>query len=417
MTTSEAPSRTYVWAWLPGATEPVPAGVLVPHGDVTTFRYGRSYLERADAVPLYLPELPLRPGSIPPVRGLRMAGCIADAGPDAWGQRVVLHRRLGRAGRDTDPAELDPLVYLLESSSDRTGALDFQEHPDACVPRSTTAPLEAMLGAAELVDQGQMLPPALADALLGGSSLGGARPKVALESGGRHLIAKFPSHTDTYPVVRAEAVAMALARRVGIEAARTELVECLGRDVLLVERFDRTATPGERRMVVSALTILELDELFTRYATYHDLADAIRARFTEPDRTLRELFSRIVFNVLVGNTDDHARNHAAWWDGEMLALAPAYDLCPQPRSGGEAVQAMAIGPDGSRHSRLTICVAAAPTYHLTAAEARAVVDRQLEVIRSRWGEAADEARLTEADRRLLWGRQIVNPYCLEGYGA
>jgi serine/threonine-protein kinase HipA len=90
---------------------------------------------------------------------------------------------------------------------------------------------------------------------------------------------------------------MELARRVGLDVPATRVTRSLGRDVLLVDRFDRTDIPGQRRLLVSALTILGLDEMLARYAAYPDLAHAIRARFTRPQATLRELFARIVFNV------------------------------------------------------------------------------------------------------------------------
>src|SRR5690606_20000377 len=114
--------------------------------------------------------------------------------------------------------------------------------------------------------------------------------------------------------------------------------------VLLVERFDRKATAEgwTRRGMVSALTLFGLDEMMARYASYQDLAEIIRHRFARPAQTLRELFGRIVFNVLCGNTDDHARNHAAFWNGHQLSLTPAYDICPQARTGNEASQAMLI---------------------------------------------------------------------------
>lgn len=415
MTSDPGPRRAYVWVWLPGATEPVVAGVLERYGELITFTYGRSYLARAEAVPLYLPELPLVRGRQRPPDGMSVAGCISDAGPDAWGQRVVLHRLLGRADRSTDPAALSLLAYLLESASDRIGALDFQASPDTYVERSASGTLEELVHAAGRLEAGEPFSPALDQALLAGSSLGGARPKVLVDGADRQLIAKLSSRSDPYPVVKAEGVAMELARRAGVHAARTEVIECVGHDVLLVERFDRTPMPGERRMVVSALTVLELDEMVARYATYPDLADVVRARFTEPAATLRELFARIVCNVCVGNTDDHARNHAAFWDGAQLTLTPAYDVCPQARSGGEVAQAMAIGPDGFRSSQLAGCVRAAGTYGLSTADARQLVDHQLEVIHAEWDDAADAARLTRADREALWGRQILNPYALEGY--
>lgn len=162
--------------------------------------------------------------------------------------------------------------------------------------------------------------------------------------------------------------------------------------------------------MVSLLTMSGLDEMLGRYATYHQFADLIRRRFTDPAATLRELFGRIVFNICVGNTDDHARNHAAFWDGEYLSLTPAYDLCPQPRSGTEANQAMAIGRQGQRESRLAICREAGETYLLTRAEADEIIDRQIDVITAQWTDAADEARLTAQDRQRLWQRQILNPF-------
>nr|MBP6730161.1 HipA domain-containing protein [Microthrixaceae bacterium] len=160
--------------------------------------------------------------------------------------------------------------------------------------------------------------------------------------------------------------------------------------------------------------VLGLDEFGGRYATYWELADSIRARFTDPDLTLRELFSRITFNVLVGNTDDHARNHAAFWDGRSLSLTPAYDLCPQPRIGRETAQAMAIAPDGFRRSELAGCIERAGTYHLDAAEARSIVHRQIDTIAANWAEVCDAARLTEVERMSLWEREFMNPSVLVG---
>ena len=397
--------------WLPGASDPVVAGRLTDRGTVVTFTYGRSYLERADAIALYLPELPLRRGEIAPLSG-QIAGCMADAGPDAWGRRVIEHCR---AGQDLD---LATLAYLLESGSDRIGGLDFQASATEYVPRGGgEAALDDLVEAAERVERGLPLTPALDRALLHGSSVGGARPKALLVDGHRWILAKFSSTTDSYPVVKAEYAAMELARRAGLDTARVELTDAVGKDVLLVDRFDR---PGgsARRIMVSALTILELhdaDGMAGRYATYPDLADQIRARFTQPDATLRELFSRITFNILIGNTDDHPRNHSAFWDGTDLTFTPAYDICPQARTGEEAAQAMAFGPGGERLSQVARCVAQARSYHLTEAEARAVVDHQIDVIRRDWDAVCDLARLTTVDRQRLWGRQFLNPYSLYEY--
>ena len=421
MAASTTPDRAYVWIWLPGAKEPVVAGVVRQNGDLLVYNYAASYLARPDAISLYLPEFPLQRGFLPPLDGLTVAGCIRDGAPDVWGQRVILARHAGRGTLAPDTGDLPLLTYLLESGSDRVGALDFQASPTEYIPRITTASLATMQAATEDFLAGRPLPADLEDALLRGTSIGGARPKVLLREASpgqppRELIAKLSVASDPWPVVKAEAVAMDLARRVGLRVAVTELTESLGRDVLLVERFDRPGTTGslpgavgQRTAVVSALTILGLDEMHAGYATYHGLADIIRARFTDPAATLRELFGRIVFNIAVSNTDDHARNHAAFWDGTMLSLTPAYDLSPQMRSGDSAQQAMEIARDGRRMSRLALCVEASEVFLLSREEARTIISEQVDVIESQWLDAADAARLTRADRELLWRTLILNP--------
>lgn len=407
-----AATTAFVWIWLPGATEPVVAGRLdqIPGTDTVTFAYGRRYLDHSEAIAVYLPDLPLTTGAQAAVAG-PIPGPIGDAGPDAWGRRVIENRLAGEGGT----TDLGFLTLLLESGSDRVGALDFQASPDLYVPRlAAMASLTDLAGSAARVEAGEPLSPGLDEALLRGSSIGGARPKSGLVDGDRHLIAKFASSTDTYPVVQAEYVAMDLARRAGLHVAPVNLTTAMGRHVLLVERFDRPGG-GQRRAVVSALTILGLDELGFRYGSYADLADLIRRRFTHPEAALRELFARITFNILVSNSDDHPRNHAAFWDGTSLTLTPAYDICPQPRSGGETAQAMAIGRNGYRYAQLAGCVAHAEAYLLTATEAREIIDAQRDVIHTQWEDVTDRAELTSVDRERLWRRQFLNPYALDGY--
>jgi serine/threonine-protein kinase HipA len=411
MTTSD-PQRAFAWIWLPGAASPVVAGRIDTEGEVYAFTYARSYRERADAMALYEPELPLVPGVLRPGGDLTIAGCLRDAAPDAWGQRVILARHLGHLTGRSDSSELSLLTYLLESGSDRIGALDFQESPTDYLPRSTSsATLEQLMAAAADIEEGRLLSPVLAEALTRGTSIGGARPKVLLTDAGRSLIAKFSSTSDLRPVVKAEGVAMELARRAGLNVARTEVTRVAGKDVLLVERFDRPGG-GRRRHMVSALTILGLDDFAgARYGSYAALADQIRRSFADPAATLRELFARIVFNVLVGNTDDHPRNHAAFVGADgTLTLSPGYDICPQPRSVPQANQAMAIGRAGERSSQVGTCLAACEVYLLSSADAKSIVDAQVEIIQSQWPEAADAAQLTELDRRQLWGREILNEF-------
>lgn len=418
MTSEHHHEEAYVWIWLPGATAPVVAGRLARQaGGRLTFNYGQSYLARANAIAIYDPELPLQPGEIPTRDTMQLPSCIRDASPDAWGRRVIINRTLGLKGGQAEDIELDELTYLLESGSDRVGALDFQTSPTRYVPRQrANATLDELMHSAERVERGVPLSIELDEALQHGTSLGGARPKALVDDRGRKFIAKFSASTDLYNVVKAEFVAMRLAHVVGLDAASVSLADVLGKDVLLIERFDRVPSDSgwARRAVVSALTMLELDENEARYASYEDFCAIVRHRFTEPKRALEELFGRIVFNILCGNTDDHARNHAAIWDGSVLALTPAYDICPQSRTGGEATQAMLI-TGNKRMSQLTLCLEAAPQFLLSVDRARTVIKSQLVTIRARWTEVCDEAGLSEVDRAFLWGRQFLNPFALEGW--
>lgn len=413
--------EAYVWAWLPGETEPVVCGRLVENENITLFNYGRSYLDRPEAISLFTPELPLKLGVQPPLAGLLEAGCIRDAGPDSWGQRVILQRLTGSHGASAMVEDLSFIDYLLNSGSDRSSAIDFQCSSTEYVARTNTSSLDELVDAAQRVAEGLPVSAELSEALLYGTSMGGARPKVLVRGESfagkpREMIAKLSVASDPWPVVKAEAAAMNLARRCGMNVASTELTTSLGRDVLLVDRFDRpgvvgsvAGTVGERRMTLSALTLLGLSPMQGVWASYADLAEVIRFHFTQPKATLKELFTRIVFNVCISNTDDHARNHAAFWDGEQLTLTPAFDLCPQMRSGDTATQAMAIDSNGSRESRLALCVAAASIYQLSTSSAREIIDQVVTTIMESWDEVADESALTVSEREQLFGRLILNP--------
>ena len=414
--TSEVDREAYVWIWLPGETEPVVAGRLEKDGRRLLFNYGRSYLERMKAVPraisIYEPELPLRSGIIAPLPGLQCANSIRDAAPDAWGRRVIINKILGLRKAEIDTAELDELTYLLESGSDRIGALDFQRSPTEYVPRAAeSVSMAELIESAERVEQGVPLTPELDQALFHGSSIGGARPKAAIEAQGKKYIAKFSSTSDLYDVVKGEFIAMRLAALAGLSVAPVRLETVAQKDVLLIERFDRSLTEAgwQRHAMVSALTLLELDDMMARYASYETLAELIRRRFAHPRATLREVFGRLVFNVLCGNTDDHARNHAAFWDGDQLSLTPAYDICPQGRTGNEASQAMLIHGD-SNLSQLKTCVEAAHHFLIAQDEARAICEKTIATIETHWQSVCDEAGLGAVGRNLLWQRQFLNPF-------
>ncbi len=318
--TSSSGKEAFVWIWLPNATEPVVAGRLEAENGSVQFNYGKSYLERTGgsnpAISIYEPELPLQTGILPLSEGLTMPGCIRDAAPEAWRRRVIINRLLGLKSANTDTDELDELTNLLESGSDRIGALDFQRSPTDYVPRTAKNPtIEELIESADRAEKGVLLTPELDQALFHGSSIGGVRPKALIQAQNRKYIAKFSSSTDLYSVVKAEFIAMRLAALAGLNVAPVQLTKAAGKDVLLIERFDRIPKYDDwlRKAMVSALTLLGLDEMMARYASYETFAEIIRHRFTNPRRSLKEVFSRLVFNIICGNTDDHARNHAAFW--------------------------------------------------------------------------------------------------------
>jgi len=416
--TSSNNREAFVWIWLPDKTEPVVAGRLQADNGNILFNYGKSYLERIKdqppVIPIYEPELPLQAGVLPLPDGLTMPGCIRDAAPDAWGRRVIINKKLGRKGNDTDTTELDELTYLLESGSDRIGALDFQQSPTEYVQRSVNnATMEELLDSAERVEKGVPLTPGLDQALFHGSSIGGARPKALIQNRGKKYVAKYSSSNDLYSVVKAEFIAMRLAELAGLNVAPVKLVKSANKDILLIERFDRHPQDGSwsRRPMVSALTLFGLDELMARYASYEKFAEIIRHRFTDPKRTLKELYSRIVFNILCGNTDDHARNHAAFWNGKELTLTPAYDICPQGRAGNEASQAMLISGNNNL-SQLKTCLQAAKHFLLSEDDARLIFADMTGAIEEHWETVSEDAELSEVDKNLFWRRQFLNPFSL-----
>lgn len=422
-------SRVYVWAWLPGALEPVVVGAVdaLERTSRLTFTYAASYRARPDAVPLFTPELPLargrfdpgQPGRLPDGspnthwRGLpkvmdrsplNVHGCLRDSAPDAWGRRVINLATVNDA-----ETILDERAYWLSSNSDRIGALDFQTSATNYVPRGGSATLLELQEMTDRVEAGEPVPADLLAAAGHGTSVGGARPKALLRDGQKQYIAKFHSSTDVRPVVQAEAVAMLLAARAGVDTAGVRVEVHDNRPVLLVERFDRTPLGG-RRLMVSALTVLGLREEESRYASYAMLAEAMMAPgWAGGAQQMEELFTRAAVNIAVGNTDDHLRNHAAFFDGRSLRLTPAYDVSPQPRNTAIASHAISFNTDGPRLSRFTDLVAAAGAFRLSASRAEEIVDHVVHVVQTGFEEACDLARLTKTQSGQLWQREFLNP--------
>lgn len=420
------PKSLYVWMWLPDQTTPVVVGQVVQNEEsqVIHFGYGRSFRNHPDAFPIFTPDLPLQEGLIDPARGHLLAPSLRDALPDRWGRRVIVNELLGHRKDEIEEDAFGEMTFMIKSGSDRIGALDFQESADTYVPRiSAEATLEELQNFSDLIEAGEDVPKELARVILHGSSIGGARPKALISDTNadhpRKMIAKFSATNDVFAMVKGEFATMRLAKLAGMDVADVEIEQVLDREVLLVERFDRQLSEDGndwcRRALVSALTWTQENELAAHHVAYSELAEIIRARFRDPIRDLRELYARMTFNILVGNTDDHARNHAAFWDGDMLELTPAYDIAPQKRGTKEANQALNIIP-GERTAQLINVLRAAPHFHIDQKDARDTIDQQVAAICDNWNEVCDLAGMKNAERGYFAGRQILNTYAFEGFG-
>jgi serine/threonine-protein kinase HipA len=381
----------YVHIQLPGTLDTVPAARLrVEKLDDGTrighFRYGDRYLERANRVELDPFRLPLSRETFTFTKLNGIPGAVRDAGPDYWG-RLVIERLLGRS-----PNDLDDIDYLLHGPTDGAGnlsfGLDVEPHP-VSRPHNRTQQLSELIAAAEAVQDGRPVPPEILERLEPGTSMGGARPKASVEHKHALWLAKFPERGDRVNVQRIEHATLELARRAGLDASSTQLERVGEHHVLMVKRFDREWN-GEgylRHGLVSGLTVLDAEEGYVDRGrwSYLLLADELRRWSMRPQRDLRELFRRMVFNACVSNTDDHPRNHALVRQADGWRLAPAYDLVPQPAVAQERRDlALIVGAHGraaSLHNLLSAC----GRFRLSIEEARAEFDGIVAVVQA-WPE-------------------------------
>ena len=303
-------------------------------GESASFDYDPDWLNHPRRFALE-PALALGPGPFHTRRAL--FGSIGDSAPDRWGRVLLRRDEVRRARRDgRAPRTLFESDFLLRVDDElRMGGLRFSIDPHGpflAEPRARRIPplvdLGRLLAASTRVTRDEEGADDLRLLLGPGSSLGGARPKAAVrDSDGGLAIAKFPHAADEYDIVLWEGVALSLARRAGIEVPHWRLERVAGQVVLILRRFDRG---GARRVpFLSAMSMLGADDREQR--SYLEIADALRRHGVAAKRGLAELWRRIVFSILVSNTDDHLRNHGFLYDDAPgWRLSPAYDLNPTP---------------------------------------------------------------------------------------
>lgn len=384
--------QAYVYIQLPGTLETVPAALLkvqtLPDGtQIGRFRYGNRYLQRPDAVALDPFRLPLARTVFEFTQLKGIPGAVRDASPDAWGRRVIEHT-LQRSA-----ADLQEIDYLLHGPQDGAGCLSFGLKVDPPAPRRTynrTHQLAELIAATQAIEDGRPVAAHLLEPLDPGTSMGGARPKATIEDAQSLWLGKFPARDDRFNLQRVEFATLDLARRCGLNVAQARLQAVGASDVLMVQRFDREHTnQGYLRFgLVSGLTVLDCGDshLDRERWSYPLLADNLRRWSDKPEADCTELFRRMVFNAAVTNNDDHPRNHALLHRQKGWRLSPAYDLVPSPVVSLERRDlALSIGDHG-RTASIYNLISQAGRFGLSAADARAEIDRLVNVVRH-WRES------------------------------
>ena len=375
-------------------------GTLFRHENRTdvpaAFEYEKEWLRSGDAFMLD-PRLELYPGEQYPPDGSHAFGIFMDSAPDRWGRVLMERREAVRARREGRPVRsLQEMDFLLGVNDlTRTGALRFKSKDagayldaseNAAPPFTRLQELAEISRRIESKDS-ESLPEYerwLAMLIAPGTSLGGARPKANFEAAdGRLWLAKFPSAEDRYDVGAWEYLANRLAQRAGIVVPEARL-EALAPQyhTYCAARFDRVGQ--DRRMFASAMTLSERRERDPE-ASYLDLAEFI-ANQGAPDQIeadLEQLFRRVAFNVLIGNRDDHLRNHGFIREKEGWRLAPAYDVNPNPAKAEHALRldASTAVPD------IKAVRESAEYYRLDGAAADRILGEIREVLKTWRGEA------------------------------
>jgi serine/threonine-protein kinase HipA len=363
---------------LPGGDQ-VHAGTIRFHekGAVAsaTFTYADDYLSNPRAYTLD-PTLPLDAGAHQTPPGMAVFPAMGDSAPDRWGRNLMRRAEKERArALGVTPRTLLESDFLLGARDDlRQGALRFQTPggpflapPSEGVPKLVSLP--RLLDLSDRLSDHDLRDRDLADLVDAGGSLGGARPKAAVDLGDGVLgIAKLPRRgSDEWDVMGWEKTTLDLAEAAGLQIPRSRLIQIRGRGVLVVERFDRDQST--RLGYVSALTLLEATDGDRR--SYVEVADVVDRFSPAPGRDLEQLFRRVAFSVLTSNTDDHLRNHGFLRARNGWALSPAFDLNPNPQDPGTL--STTIDMDSDPAASIDALLGTAAMYRLTPDRAARVI--------------------------------------------
>lgn len=388
---------------------PVPVGSfgLDEIGD-GHFAYGRFYVDKEEAFaldPIHLKLSKERQNVLRRRDG--SYGVLSDAGPNAWG--IKLTASLLRRNHQALPA--NPIEWFLHSWHYGSGCIGFSRHhtekPNSGVVAPRREDLSAKLQIA--IDQLTTNPDAsLTDAdvrlLAPGCSLDGVRPKTIVMHEEMQYIAKFSRPDDVFDVPAVEYATMCLAHKAGITTPDFELLPIANRPVFLIERFDRTKEGG-RKHYLSAHSLLDpptlsIDkrELITSFS-YAGIAEAMRPFNIRGQLDSHQLYRRMIFNIFIGNVDDHLRNHALLMESPgRYILSPAFDVVPHP-AAATAPQSIGVGAQGAA-STTANALSQCGRFLLKPDEAIAIIE-EVRAVTARWQQEFSDSGVTNRDIHIL----------------
>jgi serine/threonine-protein kinase HipA len=394
--------RLYLWSLLDPA-RPVAVGELnlVRSNQGVSLRYFAGWLQHGFELS---EDLPLVDQEFLPIERNTAVGAVDDARPDRWGERVI--RFIDK------PARLSLLEYLYFAGDDRFGALGVSTSADRYLPRRLGA-LPTLQEADQIhdlirrVQDNEPIPPELRRLVSPGATMGGARPKALLNMGGEQWVIKFSDGEPAdSPLI--EHATMTLAQQAQIRTASTMPVPLMVGHAVAIRRFDR-AGARRRHCLSAAVALRAAGEQFG----YPELAQLLRrkgiAQGNQYAVEMRELFRRMVFNILIDNTDDHEKNHALIrTERGEYELAPAFDVLPSGQALG--FQQMRVGEQAA-DSTLANALSMSALFALKADEAASEARAVAQVV-SGWKEHFASCGVTRADIGL-YAEQIDRPFLLE----
>ncbi|MGH8314430.1 MAG: type II toxin-antitoxin system HipA family toxin [Steroidobacterales bacterium] len=395
--------------------EPALMGTLRRQGgaakDIFSFEYDEAWLKRPEAF-AFDPDLALHVGPQYPPADRGNFGMFLDSAPDRWGRALMQRRENVRARKEErKPRPLTEWDYLLGVSDEtRVGALRFRagaegvfldsENRMAAPPITSLRELQSVSLQIERHIDDERNPEYerwLSQLVAPGTSLGGARPKASIrDEDGVLCIAKFPSNQDTRDIGAWELVAHRLAERAGIDVPQTRAIR-MGESpytTFLARRFDRTPNQG-RLAFVSAMTLTQRVD-GEPGASYLELVDLLQSRGADTQRDCVEMFRRVVFNILIHNTDDHLRNHGFFIGAHGITLSPVFDINP---SIDRTDLTLAIN-EIETACDVKIAMEACGDYGLSSAEAKSILE-QVSGSVAGWRKAASALKIPRSEQDLM----------------